>query len=106
MARRLQGEADHRDNQLTVQARARIPKVRWWWGKRTWYEDIDDPTRVSLSPDLGPGTVLRWRTGAWCYLCQAPIATWSSKWQITEQAKAQISLHRQQHLDGTLDSAS
>lgn len=72
MARKLQAEADERDDKLTALAQLERPTVRHWWGRRQ-----------------RPG----WN-GAVCYLCGSDIATWPSRWPITDEAKAAIADHR------------
>jgi len=83
-ARGQQLGSNELDDQLTIRARAARPKVRHWWGRR-WHEGAN---------------------GALCYLCGSMIATWSRRWPITETAMAQIALHRQQHLQASLDDAA
>jgi hypothetical protein len=72
------------DDQLTLKARARRGRVKHWWGRRT----------------------RDGHTGAWCYLCDAPITTWSGRWPMTEQARIAIGLHRIDHIQGRLDTSS
>lgn len=81
-ARDHQRHSDDRDTQLTRQARRRRPRISHWWGRR-WFDH---------------------KNGAWCYLCDEFIATWSRRWPITEQARWEIDWHREQHLRGLLDT--
>jgi len=83
IARVQQLQADYRDDQLTLRAQARRPGVRHWWGRRS----------------------LHGQHGAYCYLCDEHISTWSSRWPITVQAQVRIELHRQEHIRGELDAA-
>jgi hypothetical protein len=92
------------DDVLTLQARLRNPKVKHWWGRRAWNES---PEPADMNTTASPAEVATWhvvRTGAWCYLCRKPITTWSSRYPITEQARAQIDLHRREHVRAALDS--
>lgn len=98
------GATNDDDQQLLAQARQTRPKVRWWWGRRNWQDE-----RVTITSGDGgaldvsaPSTVTV--NGAWCYVCEAPIATWSSRYPVTEQALAAIRLHRTNHLQGRLDA--
>ncbi len=70
------------DTQLAGVARLAHPRIHNWWGRRY----------------LG-GT-----NGAWCYLCDAHIATWSRRWPITAQARAKIAVHRRKHMLEHLDA--
>lgn len=76
-----QAYSNGHDDELLLAAKRRHPKVRWWWGRR--YRD-----RIN---------------GAWCYLCDCHVATWSRRWPITETARLQIAAHRTDHLQGRLD---
>jgi len=102
-ARAQQQGSNGEDDQLTLQARARRPKVRHWWGVRKWRtaDDAYDPNEL-VAPDPAVTGIVQ-RQGAWCYVCEKPIATWSSRWPMTEQAKAAVELHRLQHIQGRLD---
>jgi len=81
-AAEMQGGSNGADELLVLAARARESRRRWWWGSR--YKDR--------------------RRGAWCYLCDRWIATWSSRWPITTQAIIEIRLHRTEHVQGRLDT--
>lgn len=71
----LQLVTDERDAKLTAVARANNNRVLWWWGVRK----IDG------------------LTGAVCYVCGQPIATWSHRFAMTEQAKRAVHDHRMSH---------
>lgn len=92
------------DDVLTLQARLRNPKVKHWWGRRAWNEPADLAQLGADAPGPDGADPPRILTGAWCYLCRAPITTWSSRYPITEQARAQIDLHRREHVRAALDS--
>ena len=81
-AQSLQGRSNAADMVLTEEARLNTPRVRWWWGRR-WRDG---------------------QNGAWCYLCDRMIATWSSKWPMTLTAVRAVNRHRRQHLQLALDS--
>ena len=103
LARRLQGASNGLDEQLTAKARLRRPRVKHWWGRRTWYENPENGfASPPGTPQPGPGAPGQ-RTGAWCYVCNTPIVTWSSRWPVPEIAVAAIAAHRTEHLQGTLD---
>lgn len=72
MARKLQSVDGEPDDRLTALAQLGRPTVRHWWGRRQ-----------------RPG----WN-GAVCYLCGSDIATWPSRWPITDEAKLAIDRHR------------
>jgi len=75
-ARDLQLVADDQDDQLTAMAQARRPGVKHWWGRRQ-----------------EPG----WN-GAVCYLCDGRIASWPSRWPMTEDAITAVHHHRRHHI--------
>jgi hypothetical protein len=81
LAQRQQHVFDRRDAELTRRARRRRPRIKHWWGRR-WQGR---------------------QNGAYCYLCNDFIATWSSRWPITEQARQLIAWHREDHLLRRLD---
>lgn len=68
--------SDPSDDQLTALARQRNARRRHWWGRRT----------------------RDGHTGAWCYLCDQFVATWSGRWPQTESARLAIGAHRRLHL--------
>lgn len=76
----LQGGSNGADALLVVRARAGNPRRRWWWGIRT----------------------RDGRSGAWCYLCDRFVATWSGRWPATVTASLEIAAHRTDHIQGTL----
>lgn len=104
-ARRQQEGSNGDDDGLTQLAQVRRPKVRHWWGRRHWYEDVRTTRPSQYAIEVGPGEYSEYRNGAWCYLCMSPIASWSSRWPMTAQARAAVQRHRTQHLQGRLDTA-
>lgn len=103
VARAMQHGSNHDDDMLTARARLARPQRRHWWGRRRWWVRLDDPSEISFRR---PGVDREdWvaRTGAWCYLCEEPIATWSSRWPATARARLVVEAHRSQHLQGQLD---
>lgn len=99
----IQGTSNGDDEQLLAVARRQGPSRRWWWGIRRWADShLPADIEASADPDeMAAETV--WKTGAWCYLCNAPIATWSSRWQVTETARLAVLAHRIEHIQGRLD---
>ncbi len=71
------------DRALTQEAWRKHPRARNWWGRRT----------------------LEGKHGARCYLCDEFIATWSSRWPITERAQFKIAVHRESHIRELLDGS-
>lgn len=104
VAAQVQGYSNELDHQMTQQARAGNGRRRWWWGVRKWRSLSNFPNYSP--PDVTPelDDLATWLNGAWCYLCDRPIATWSSRWPVTEQAKALICLHRMSHIQERLDA--
>lgn len=102
-ARELQLGSNGNDDDLTHLARARRPKVRHWWGRRSWSEPADQQDSEAAGIEGGGPAKVRRLSGAWCYVCDSPIVTWSSRWPITEQARAAIAAHRSAHIQGQLD---
>ena len=98
------GATNDDDQQLLAQARQTRPKVRWWWGRRNWAEVRTIPA-ADLMASVGHDIDQTYTTnGAWCYVCDSPITTWSSRYPVTEQALGAIRLHRTQHLQQRLDA--
>jgi hypothetical protein len=90
---------------MLLLARSRRPKVRWWWGVQWWHEP-HVPSQQGPPPHTQPVSTDRvGRRGAWCYLCDKPIATWSGMWPVPEHAKAAIAVHRSDHIQGRLDTS-
>lgn len=71
-AERLQGDVAIADLGLTERARLRHPAARWWWGVRK-----------------GPGA-----GGAYCYLCDAFIVSWDTRWAMPLRARWEVLRHR------------
>lgn len=103
VARSQQLVSDDGDDQLTMRARIRRPGVKHWWGRQSWYEPANPDDLVD--GQVGPGGAIPQvsRTGAECYLCGTIIATWSSRWPVTEAARSAIEVHRQFELRRQLD---
>lgn len=104
VAATLQLGAGPEDRDLTIKARAARPGVRWWWGVRKWWTPVQSEESSPFAVTDGEGGWTVQSNGAWCYLCDRPIATWSSRWPPTEQAKARIALHRTLHIQERLDA--
>lgn len=56
-------------------ARANHPTVAWWHGRR-----------------MTPAAF-----GAYCYVCNSLIVSWSRRWPITNKAKGEIETHKMFH---------
>lgn len=82
-AREQQIDSDERDTRLTALACEGRPTVQHWWGRRTH----------------------QGRHGAFCYICNDIVATWSSRWPITERAKYKLHAHRAIHIRELLDGS-
>jgi len=72
-AARLQGDISAYDLVLAARAAMRRPCVLWWWGIRR--------------ADVGQAV-------ATCYLCDAAVVTWSSRWPMTRTAVDAVLDHR------------
>lgn len=102
-AARDQRGANGADLALVQAAQQERPQRRWWWGRRNW-------SRIGVN-EYDFGAAGKWagmpqverQHGAWCYLCHAPIVTWSSRWPMTKRARAAIAAHRRDHIQGRLD---
>lgn len=103
-AAELQGGSNDIDLSLVALARRRRPHVRWWWGRRNWQEPGYTIDQVIADDTHGQPAGRIPRNGAWCYLCDKAITSWSSSWPITEQAKAAIAAHRSEHIQRRLDT--
>lgn len=102
-AQQIQGHSNGDDDALTAIARRSSPGRRWWWGVRRWLKrevNVYDFGRAGEFEGFPQDT---WQTGAWCYLCNAPIATWDRRWEITVTARLAIQRHRTDHIQGRLD---
>jgi hypothetical protein len=102
-ARDQQLVTDACDDILTILARSTNPRVKHWWGRRTWPELIPASDLMEGAADKELGGLLASRHGAWCYLCAEPITSWSSSWPMTEGARYVIALHRLGHIRDDLD---
>lgn len=100
----LQGGTNELDQELTRRARLQRPRVRHWWGRRSWREAVPAADLVAGHPYDHADPPSAARTGAWCYLCDRPITTWSSRWPVPEVAGARIAEHRNHHIQGRLDA--
>lgn len=81
-AAEIQGGSNTADGPLVLAARIVEPRRRWWWGSR----------------------YLQGKRGAWCYVCNEFITTWSGRWPITVTAQLEIRAHRTAHVQGRLDT--
>lgn len=75
-AAKVQGVFDSGDDVLDLLARQRRPTVVHWWGRRI------------------EGAKAR----AVCYICDAYVSQWASKWPPTRGAVDKILRHRREHL--------
>jgi len=106
-AQREQGHSNGHDAELLAVARSRNGRVRWWWGRRRWTQMDTNVYYVGDKGDYFTGLTESTRHhGAWCYICNLPIATWSSKYPMTEAARAAVQNHRTDHIQGRLDTAT
>lgn len=103
-ALRLQGASGPEDETLLEIVRRGSPSRRWWWGIRRWWVNDRDQVSGLDNRHSAYADANRAQTGAWCYVCQAPIATWSSRWGITVTAKLAVQRHRTEHIQGRLDT--
>lgn len=81
VARRQQLVWGRHDVQLTRLARQHTPGISNWWGRRFKHG----------------------RNGAWCYICEHFVATWSSRSPITVEARQVLHEHRVWHIGRLLD---
>lgn len=100
----LQGGSNPLDDALTHAARIGNPKRRWWWGLRSKVvpaSELPDPGWLPSNPAEGDQVSTY---GAWCYLCERYISTWSSRHPMPDRATMAIGEHRMAHLQGRLDT--
>lgn len=100
----VQGYSNGLDDQLVQLVRTRQPRARWWWGRRNWWRHQDGTPTFRPWDDVQQADPPQPQFGAWCYVCNQPIVTWSSRWPMTQAAKAAIGRHRLSHLQGALDA--
>lgn len=103
-AAQLQAGSNGDDDALTAMVRSVRPQRRWWWGVRSWWVDLAGRGVSFTPPDAEDDSPIVPRRGAWCYLCDSPIVTWSSRWPVTEIALMAIRRHRSEHIQGRLDT--
>lgn len=101
----VQGASNHYDETMTQLARTGRPQRRWWWGVRRWCIDMSRGGDSTGDCSRFDDSDARWRTGAWCYLCDRAITTWSGRWPMTVDAKLAVQRHRAEHIQGRLDTS-
>lgn len=69
---RQQSVVDDWDDKLWDQTEMNHPRVVWWWNQKQMQNG--------------------W--GAFCYVCDQPIATWNRLWPMTQTAKDLVMAHR------------
>lgn len=102
-AQRAQGFSNDLDLTLRALARRVHPKVQWWWGRRQWWDGVDPDDPITDTVEVTGVYPAYRRTGAWCYVCDCPIAIWSGRWPMTLTARERVNDHRLLHLQGILD---
>lgn len=79
-AESMQLVVDKEDAHILELARANHQLIAWWWGRRQTSENH----------------------GAYCYVCDAVVASWDPRWPMTEAAKRKVQDHREYHRSGAL----
>lgn len=75
-AARWQADIAAGESELVALAQQGRERVAWWWGARAGRDGF----------------------GAWCYLCDRRIVTWSRRWPPTRTAIRAVMEHRTMHL--------